>query len=177
MGTTTHRGTQLLPPLSASSNEIQRAETTPWDQSDKGTLGSVCHTRWQSQWKSSTCCSFNEIPCKRHLLTGRWGAAAKAQIFADAVLLNPVSSTDCTLRALEPLPVSRRHREIPLYPSQAPTRNLTAAPAFQSHGKEHPANLLSHGEREEHHSWNQGMMDKFWSSWHCTDQQTRLSKN
>lgn len=101
-------------------------------QSDKQTPGSVCHSMWQSQWKNNTRCSFSEIPWKRHLIPERWGAAAKAQIFADAVLLNAVRAqteiSDLWSQCLS----LRRHREITLYtlPSSkhvAPTRKSTTA--------------------------------------------------
>lgn len=174
------------PPPSRSSSETQRGETTPGRamRAEWQTLGSVCHHMWQSQWKSNSRCSFTESPWKRHLIPERWGAAAKAQTFADAVLLNPASSTDSDLWS-QRLSL-RRHREITLpLPSSkhvAPTRNCTPTPALHSPmGKNTQPSLLSHQEREEHHSWNKGMLDTFWSSWHCsrhyTDQQTRLSKN
>lgn len=55
--------------------------------------------------------------------------------------------------------------------SEGTGRSLCTPPKLQARGS----------DQEEHHSWNKGMLDTFWPSWHCsrhyTDQQTRLSKN
>lgn len=80
---------------------------------------------------------FIETPRKRHLISERWGAATKAQIFADAVLLNSVSSTDWNISSLEPVPVSQKaqgDQSLPLPSSKhmAPTRNFTPTPALHS---------------------------------------------
>lgn len=122
-----------FPPLSGSSNEIQRAGTMPehamraeWQTN----TGKCLSQQWQSQGKSSTRCSFTEIPSKRPLITEELLPRHRSLLmlcswiqWAAQAALSDLWSQCLSLR---------RHREITLYPSQAPTRNLTAAPASQS---------------------------------------------
>lgn len=139
-----------------------------------------------STWQSNTAAPLIEGPCKRHLTSERWGAASKAQVLADAVLLNPVSSTDWSISSLQPVPVSQKaqgDQSLPLPSSKqhASYQESHTNTSFPQRERPPSPSLLSHQEREEHQSWNKGTLDTFWSSWPCsrhyTDQQPRLSKN
>lgn len=127
-------------------------------QSDKQTPGSVCHSMWQSQWKNNTRCSFSEIPWKRHLKGEELLPRHRSLLMLcswmqwEHRLKSQTSGASACL-------------------SEGTGRSLSTPPKLQARGS----------DQEEHHSWNKGMLDTFWPSWHCsrhyTDQQTRLSKN
>lgn len=117
-------------------------------------------------------------------LQGRWGDAAKPQLFADAVLLEQwahrLKSQNPGVSACLSEGTGGSLATPPKLQARGSCRNLTQTPALHSPtGKNTQPGLLSH--QEKHHSWNQGILDTFWSSWHCsrhhTDQQTQLSNN